>query len=397
MPEEKNHFRDEVHKAIKRSFRGAGEKLESVAQGKEFVSEKKSNIAGFLKGVNPRRVESFTRELGILLGSGVSLLNALKLLAGRESNYEFKNVLIKVYVQVENGSSLWAAISKFPHVFPSIYANSVKAGESSGRLENALEELSKFYEFEISARKKIKNVAFYPTLVIVLAVIVVIILSVTIFPVFKEMLAELGTETPAVINIINGIGTFITGYWFAIILFIALLFVLPVILRQVPGGDMLIDRIKLKIPIFGKISLKIIVSRFSRNLAILLSSGVKITDAFDACAKTAGNSVVAEKLIKIKQGIEKGESLESLLKNPGVLPHLLVDLLVVGEQSGELEKVLNRAADVYSIEADDSISSLASIMEPVLILGMGVLVAFVFLSLFIPYINILKSAGAGSF
>lgn len=397
MPEEsKRELTDEVRRALNKSF--AARSAEAGKGNSGLEPEKKgSSFLAFLNRTDPRLVESFTRELGILIGSGVDLLSGLKLLSGREGDPDFRKVLAGVAAMVEQGSSFWQALSKFPHTFPRIYINSVKAGESSGRLEFALEEISKYYEFEISAKKKLKTVITYPVAVLILAIIVVLVLSATVLPVFRDMLADLDAETPFIINLLYSVGGFFTGYWYALVVFLGFLLVLPAILRHVPGGGILLDRIKLKLPVFGKIFLRITISRFSRNLSILLASGVRITEALDTCAETAGNSVVADKLYVMKDGIEKGESIAQILEEPGVFPPLLVDMLVVGEQSGELETVLNRVADVYGREAEDTITTFASILEPALILCMGLLVAFVFTSLFLPYINILTAMGNGGF
>lgn len=393
MPEDsKKELTEELRRAIDRSF-GAKEPP-AGGQAPPAGAGKGGRVYGrFSGGVDEKRIEAFSRELSILLGSGVDLLGGLKLLAGRESDPALRKVLGRVASLVEQGSSLWQALSKFPRVFPSIYISSIKAGETSGRLEFALDELCRFYEFEMSAKKKLKTVLTYPAAVLVLSVIVLIVLSATILPVFREMLSELGAETPAVINMLYVVGGFITGYWAALILLVVFLLVLPKLLRIFPGGAMLMDRFKLRIPFFGRFVLRIIISRFSRNLAILLSSGVKITEALDTSAETTGNMIVAGKLRELRAGIEAGESLESVLREPGVFPPLLVDMLVVGEQSGELEAVLNRVADVYSREAEDSITAFASVLEPGLILFMGVIVAFVFVSLFLPYVEIIAAMG----
>lgn len=396
MPEDsKRELTDEVRRAINRSFSSKGfdyraEKAPARPKGPGF------SLAGLFRKTDPRLIESFTRELSILLGSGVDLLGGIRLLAGRAGSPDFAKILKNIADSVEQGSSFWQALSRFPHSFPRIYVSSIMAGESSGRLEYALEELCRFYEFEIMARKKIKTILTYPAVVMTLAVIVLIILSVTILPVFKEMLGEIGAETPVVINIIYSTGAFFAGYWPVLAVVLVFILLLPSILRLFRGGEILLDRFILKLPVFGKIFLRIIISRFSRNLAILLSSGVRITEALDTCAETSGNSVVAEKLREIRNGIEKGESIESILNEPGVFPPLLVDMLVVGEQSGELEMVLNRVADVYGREAEDTISSFAAIMEPALILCMGALVAFVFTSLFLPYLDILTAMGGAA-
>ncbi len=395
MPEDSKHeLTNEVRRALDRSFRTKGAADE---RNINLLAHKRreGGLFSFLKRTDPRHVEAFTRELAILLGSGVDLLSGIQLLAGRAEEQDFKKVLAGIGAMVEEGSSFWAALSKYQHTFPAIYVSSVRAGESSGRLEFALEELCRFYEFEISAKKKIKTIVTYPVAVLILAVIVVIILSATILPVFSEMLAELGAETPFILNILYGVGGVIMGYWYVLVLLLAFMLFLPKLLRSFAAGEMLLDRARLKIPLFGRIFLRINISRFSRNLAILLASGVRITEALDTCAGTAGNGVVAEKLYNLREGIEKGESIESILKEPGVFPPLLVDMLVVGEHSGELEMVLNRVADVYEREAENSITTFASILEPALILSMGILVAFVFIALFLPYINLLTAMGGG--
>ncbi len=392
MPnEDRKDFSFQLRRALDRSLNSG----DAVPGDKPGQGEYSRSRFSFLKKTDPRRIEAFTRELSILLSSGIDLLSSIKLLAGRAGDPDFKKVLATIARRVERGSSFWGALSGFGRYFPKIYISSIKAGESSGKLEFALDELSRFYEFEIQTRKKIKTVAAYPVLVLILSAAVVIILSLTVLPVFSDMIAELGAETPAVVGFLAVVGGFVRSYWFVIVILVLFFIFLPSILKLFPAGAVLCDRFKLKTPVFGRIFLSISISRFSRNLAIMLASGVRITEAFDACAEGSGNSVIRGKLYGISESIEKGGSIESILSDPGIFPPLLVDMLVVGEKSGELEKVLNRVADVYGREAEDSISTFAAVLEPALILCMGILVAFVFASLFLPYISIISAMGSG--
>ena len=256
-----------------------------------------------------------------------------------------------------------------------------------------LEVLANFYETEYSLRRKLHGVLLYPVVVLAMAFIVIIILSATVMPVFVDLFKEVKTDLPLLTRILIGTADFIHHFWYLPMIVVALLGVGYWLLKQTVGGKLLADRLRLKIPVFGPLYLKMLISRFTRTFAILLESGVPILEALNVCAETCENEIVARKLDDIRQGVERGENLEKCLEDPGVFPPLLVDMLVVGEEAGALETVLKRVAGVYEEDTSDVASTLATAMEPILIIIMGALVAFVFSSLFVPYIQLISSMG----
>jgi type II secretory pathway component PulF len=392
--EDERRFTDEIRKTLRRDLR---EREMSPVVVEEETGRRLSlyriDILWRLRPINLRQMINFTRELSILLHSGMPLLRGLRTLAKRAGNEKLRRILHRVSVKVENGSAFWEALASFPHVFSTAYMSTVRTGEMSGKLESALEVLAKFYETEYSLRRKLRRALFYPVVVLVMAFIIIIVLSATVMPVFADLFEEVGADLPLLTRILIGTADFIHHFWYLPVIVVALLGIGYWLLRQTVGGKLLIDRLRLKIPVFGPLYLRMLISRFTRTFAILFESGVPILETLNVCAEACENEIVARKLDEIRQGVERGDSFEKCLEDPGVFPPLLVDMLIVGEEAGALESVLNRVAGVYEEETSDIASTLATAMEPVLLIMMGALVAFVFSSLFVPYIELISRMG----
>lgn len=266
--------------------------------------------------------------------------------------------------------------------------STVKASEVSGQLGPVLSRLAEFGEREYMLRRRVQGGLLYPALVVVIAIIVSMAISV-----FMRLFEELGVELPFLTRALIAVGTFLLQFWYVLVLIAAFLIIAPNFLRKTIGGRFLLDRLKLKLPLIGGIILTRVASRFARTFATLFSSGVPMLESLSISRETVGNEVVAMHLESIRKGVERGESLESSLQKSTVFPPLLADMIVVGEQSGTLDTVLGQIADIYDEEVNVSLSNLTTVIEPLLILGMGVLVALIFFSFFTPYINLIAALG----
>ncbi len=392
--EDEIRFTNEIRESLRRDLREremGPAVIEEETGGR--LSLFRMDILWRMRPINLRRIINFTRELSILLHAGMPLLRGLRTLVKRTGNEKLRRILHRVSVKVENGSAFWEALASFPNVFSTTYVSTVRTGEMSGKLESVLEVLAKFYETEYSLRRKLRGALFYPVVVLAMAFVVIIVLSTTVMPVFVDLFREVEAELPLLTKILIGTADFIHHFWYLLVIVAAFLGIGYWLLRQTVGGKLLIDRLRLKIPVFGPLYLRMLISRFTRTFAILLESGVPILEALNVCAEACENGIVARKLDEIRQGVERGENFEKCLENPGVFPPLLVDMLIVGEEAGALESVLKRVAGVYEEETSDIASTLATAMEPLLIIMMGVLVAFVFSSLFVPYIELISRMG----
>jgi type IV pilus assembly protein PilC len=392
--EDEIRFTDEIRETLRRDLR---EREMGPAVTEEEVGRRlplfRIDILWRLRSINLRQMIDVTRELSILLDAGMPLLRGLRTLVKRTGNEKFRRILHRVSLKVENGSAFWEALASFPHVFSTAYISTVRTGEMSGKLESSLEVLAKFYETEYSLRGKLRRALFYPVIVLGMAFIVIIILSTTVMPVFVDLFEEVEADLPLLTRSLIGTADFIHHFWYLPVIVVVLLGVGFWLLRQTVGGKLLIDRLRLKVPVFGPLYLRMLISRFTRTFAILLESGVPILETLNVCAEACENGIVARKLNEIREGVERGESLETCLEDPGVFPPLLVDMLVVGEEAGALESVLNKVAEVYEEETSNIASTLATAMEPILVVIMGALVAFVFSSLFVPYIDLISRMG----
>ncbi len=387
---------DEIRRSLRQGIKER-ETTPAMTLMEEINKEKgplfKRDILWKLRIVGPRQVNSFTRELAILLSSGIPLLRCLRSLAKRTGNEKFRDVIGRIGSLVEGGSSFWEALAAFPRYFSKLYVSIVKAGEVSGQLDSVLSRLAQFGEREYMLRRRIMGSLLYPAIVVVLAVIVSVIISIFMVPVFVNLFKELKTGLPLITRVLIATGNLLPHFWYVLVLIPLFLVGAYILLIRTIGGRLLIDRLKLKLPIIGGIVLTTVAARFARTFATLLHSGVPILESLSITRETAGNEVVAMDLESIRNGVERGQTLESSLQKSTVFPPLLVDMIIVGEQAGNLDAVLTQIADVYDEEVNISMSNLTTIIEPLLILGMGLVVAFVFSSFFVPYIDLITAMG----
>jgi len=356
----------------------------SVAQVKESSFK---DLSFGSKRIKPEDLVIFTRQLATLVDSGIPLLQGLDALQEQITHPQFRSVITAVRDDIETGSSLSAAFSKHPKVFDNLYVSMVKAGETGGILNQILERVSSYMEKALQLQRKVKSAMVYPTVVIIIAISITVGLLVKVVPTFTSIFETIDMELPLPTQILinvsdalrNSILWYIGGLIGLIIIF--------VLYRRTETGMLQIDRLKLKLPVFGDLIKKVSVSRFSRTLATLLQSGVPILASLDIVGKTCGNRVLEIAINNVKSNVREGENIATPLQKSGVFPPMVTKMIAVGEKTGELEKMLSKVAQFYDEQVDVAVASLTSMIEPLIIVFLGVVVGGIVIALFMPILK----------
>ena len=356
-------------------------------------SVKRRHRFSFQFRVKQKEITTFTRQFATLLDAGLPIVRGLDILHRQLSVGLFKDALASVKEDVEGGSSLSEALARQPHVIDKLYVNMVRAGEAGGVLDQILSRLAEYREKSQRLQQKIIGALVYPAAVVTIATLILTFIMVFIIPQFEKMFHEMGVPLPIPTQLLLAIARGIADWWFLIAFFPALTYLAFRLFVSTNAGRLLIDRIKLKMPIFGLIISKEAVSRFCRTLGTLAQSGVPILDALSIIRNATGNVVVANAVQSVHNAIKEGDSIADPLKDSGVFDEPVVNMIQVGEETGELDKMLVKIADTYDDEVDTLVAALMSLLEPVLIVGMGLAVGFIVISLFLPLIGLMVSLG----
>jgi len=355
---------------------------------------------GGRKKVKSKDLSIFTRQFSVMIDAGLPLVQCLEILAQQQENKYFQQILLQVRQEVEEGSTLSAAMARHPRVFDQLYSNMVEAGETGGILDLILQRLSTFIEKIVKLKRDVISAMIYPAAVIVLAVVAVAVIMVVVIPQFQNIFLGLlgpGEQLPLPTRIVVGISNFLAG-WGGLSVLVTII-ATAVGIRfyyRTQGGRKVVDRILLKVPVLGKILQKIAVARFSRTLSTLLSSGVPILQSLDITAKTAGNVVIEEAIISVRTGVERGESFVDPLRATEVFPNMVAQMVGIGEQTGALDAMLGKIADFYEQEVDAAIANLLTLMEPILIGFLGVTIGSIVIAMYLPLFTLIgKLANAG--
>jgi type IV pilus assembly protein PilC len=355
---------------------------------------------GGRKKVKSKDLSIFTRQFSVMIDAGLPLVQCLEILAQQQDNKYFQQVLLQVRQDVEEGSTLAAAMARHPRVFDQLYSNMVEAGETGGILDLILQRLSTFIEKIVKLKRDIVSAMIYPSAVIVLAIVAVAVIMVVVIPQFQNIFLGLlgpGEQLPVPTRIVVGISNFLAGWGGLIIL--ASVIGLGVAIKfyyQTPGGRKNIDWLLLKVPIIGDIFRKIAVARFSRTLSTLLSSGVPILQSLDITAKTSGNVIIEAAITKVRAGVERGESFVDPLKATEVFPHMVAQMIGIGEQTGALDAMLGKIADFYESEVDAAIANLLTLIEPILIGFLGVTIGSIVIAMYLPLFTLIGKLSTGA-
>jgi type IV pilus assembly protein PilC len=348
----------------------------------------------FLKQkVNQRSVAVFTRQLATMIDAGLPLVQSLEILSSQQDNKVFKNVIRQIKEDVEGGSTFAGALTKHPSVFNELYTNLVVAGEEGGILDNILNRLASYIEKAEALKKKVKSALVYPSTIIGVAVIVVMILMIFVIPVFESMFKSAGQSLPLPTLIVLTISKMIKKY---VLIFIpAFVFLIYLFKKyyQTKNGRAVVDSLLLKLPVFGPLLKKIAVARFSRTLGTLVSSGVPILDGLTIVSRTAGNRTIETAILSARASIREGETIAEPLGRSGIFPPMVIQMIAVGESTGALDSMLSKIAEFYEEEVDVAVANLTSLLEPLLMIFLGVVIGGVVIAMYLPIFNMANAIG----
>ncbi len=354
----------------------------------EVTTEKKKKAGGgfgLFKRVGLKDLSIFCRQFATMINAGVSLVRCLDVLEQQSTNVNLKEIIRDIQFEVEGGATLSRSMAKYPRVFSNLAVGLVRAGEVGGVLDETLERLAAFMESDMELRRKVKSAMTYPVIVVFIALGIVIFLVTFILPKFAALFKELGvTEFPLPTRILMATSHFITSKWWLCILIVLALFAALNRLKRTKTGKRYYDTIKLKVPVFGKLNHKIAIARFARTLSTLLSSGVPILQAMETVAGTVDNDIIADAILLSRASIREGETIGEPLEQSKMFPPMVVQMITIGEETGQLDSMLSKVADFYESEVEATLSSLTAALEPVLIVVLGFMVGFIAISMFLP-------------
>jgi len=341
----------------------------------------------FGKKVKQRSIAIFTRQLATMIDAGLPLVQSLEILSSQQEHKIFKNILRGIREDVEGGSTFAGALKKYPATFNDLYTNLVVAGEEGGILDNILLRLAAYIEKAEALKKKVKSALVYPAVIVTVAVFVVMILMFFVIPVFSKMFEEAGSQLPLPTLVVVVISKFAQKYIFIVIPAVILFFYLFKKYHQTEGGKRVLDGLLLKLPVFGPLFQKIAVARFSRTLGTLVSSGVPILDGLNIVSKTAGNKVIETAIMNARASIREGETIAEPLARSNIFPPMVIQMIAVGESTGALDSMLSKIAEFYEEEVDVAVANLTSLLEPILMIFLGVVIGGVVIAMYLPIFN----------
>jgi type IV pilus assembly protein PilC len=341
--------------------------------------------------IKTRDIVIFTRQFATMINAGLPLVQSLNILAAQTENKALAEVTRAVVYDVESGNTLADAFSKHPKAFASLYVNMVAAGEAGGILDTILLRLATFLEKNDALVRKVKGAMVYPGVIICVAALAIAILLIFVIPTFQTMFASANLELPLPTRIVIGMSNFLIHFWWAMLLAIGGAWFGVKSYYATPAGRLQIDAALLKAPVLGDVIRKSAVSRFTRTLGTLVSSGVSILEGLEITAKTAGNQVVHDAVMESRQSIAGGETIAAPLEKSKVFPPMVISMIAVGEQTGGLDEMLSKIADFYDEEVDVAVSALMSLMEPAMIVILGVIVGGMVIAMYLPIFDMMNA------
>ena len=347
-------------------------------------------LPGFRTKVSQKELAIFTRQFATMIDAGLPLVQCLDILGMQQENQAFKTVILKVKEDVESGSTFADALAKHPKVFDELFVNLVAAGEVGGILDTILSRLAAHIEKAMRLAKKIKGAMVYPSTIVAVAVIVTVILLVYVIPIFGKMFQDFGQALPAPTTFVLGLSAFTRKYFLAVLVALGLMYAALRWYRGTENGRRSTDAFLLRLPVVGSLLQRIAVARFSRTLGTMVSSGVPILESMDIVAKSAGNRVIEEAIVKARHSISEGKTIADPLSEAKVFPVMVTQMVAVGEATGALDTMLNKIADFYDEEVDAAVEALTALLEPMLMIFLGVVIGGLVIAMYLP---IFKLAG----
>lgn len=347
----------------------------------------------FTRKVRQRSIAIFTRQLATMIDAGLPLVQSLEILASQQDSRIFKETIRDIRENVEEGSTFAGALKKHPKTFNELYTNLVVAGEEGGILDDILTRLANYIEKAEALKKKVKSALIYPSTIVGVAILVVMILLIFVIPVFEGMFKSAGQTLPLPTLIVITLSKFAKRYVFVIFPAFVLLFFLFGKYYQTENGKTLIDRLLLKVPVIGLLLKKISVARFSRTLGTLVSSGVPILDGLSIVSRTSGNKTIEKAILSARASIKEGETIAEPLNRSGIFPPMVIQMISVGESTGALDSMLSKIADFYEEEVDVAVANLTSLLEPFLMIFLGIVIGGVVISMYLPIFQMASAVG----
>jgi type IV pilus assembly protein PilC len=387
-------FPTKITEAEKFQDKSAGKKGKAKSPGK---AGKKGGMninikIPFLGGkVKPKVLTTFTRQLATLVDAGLPLLRGLRVLEKQERNATLKGILGELALAIEGGSTFSEALAQHPKVFNRLFVNMVKAGELGGVLEVVLKRLAEFSEKAQKIKGKVKAALFYPVAVMIVACGILILLMVFVVPKFKDVFAGMNMKLPAFTELVFEISNMIKDHILETIGGVAVFVVLFLLFIKTKFGRHVWDKFKLKMPALGPVISKVAISRFTRTLGTLVSSGVPILQALTIVKETAGNVIISNAIAKVHESVKEGETITAPLESSGVFPPMVVSMVDVGEQTGAMPEMLLKIADNYDEEVDNAVSAMTSLLEPIMIVFLAVIVGSIVIAMFLPLIAMITN------
>jgi len=342
-------------------------------------------------GIKTRDVVVFTRQFATMINAGLPLVQALDILAQQTENKRLAETTRQVVYDVESGHTLADALRKHPKAYSDLYVNMVAAGEAGGILDTILVRLAQFLEKNDAIVRKVKGAMIYPAVIISVAVIAISVLLIFVIPTFQNMFASVNLDLPLPTRVVIGMSNVLKHYWWAIIgVMVGSVFMINRYYKTAPGR-LQIDALLLRLPVLGDVIRKAAVSRFTRTLSTLISSGVSILDGLEITARTAGNMVIHNAVMESRASIAGGETIAAPLQKSAVFPPMVISMIAVGEQTGGLDEMLSKIADFYDDEVDAAVSALLSLMEPIMIVVLGVIVGGMVVAMYLPIFDMVNA------
>ena len=389
--------KDKKGKVVKGEMRANGDSFVKATlrrQGINVTKVKKQSSFSKKGKVSDKDITLFTRQLATMMKSGVPLLQAFDIVGKGHNNPAVSKLLGDIKSEVETGSSLSAAFRKYPLYFDSLFCNLVGAGEQAGILDTLLDRLATYKEKILAIKSKIKSALMYPVSIIVVAFIITAVIMIFVVPAFKELFTGFGADLPTPTLFVMAISDFFVSYWWAI--FATLGFGLWFFFYTWKRSEKMqstMDRLMLKLPIFGEVIRKATLARFARTLATMFTAGVPLVEALDSVAGASGNRVYYDATKKIQSEISTGTSLTVAMQNSEVFPNMMLQMTAIGEESGALDSMLGKVADFYESEVDDAVEGLSSLMEPIIMVVLGVLIGGLVVAMYLPIFKLGEVVG----
>jgi type IV pilus assembly protein PilC len=379
--------KDKNGKAVRGEMRAGGEAMVSASlrrQGVMVNKVKKRRTSGG-KAIKQKDIAIFTRQLSTMMRAGVPLIQSFDIVARGSTNARMTRLLTDIRSDIETGTSLSAAFRKYPLYFDALYCNLVEAGEAGGILETLLDRLAVYQEKTMAIKNKIKSALIYPIAVLVVAFVVLTVIMIFVIPAFEDVFKSFGADLPAPTLVVIAMSKFFTHYWYLIftVIFGGVYFFMQSWRRSIKMQKYM-DRLLLKVPVFGSLVNKSSIARWTRTLSTMFAAGVPLVEALDSVGGASGNAVFQEATEKIQKDVSTGSSLTTSMQSTGVFPVMVLQMCAIGEESGSLDAMLGKAAEFYEDEVDEAVKGLSSLMEPFIIVILGVLIGGIVISMYLP-------------